>query len=218
RPWRSASSPASRLAARATRSSGALRNVSCNGEESPAATIAIFSLCGPRSLNAQPSTIASTSGKMNTQNTASGSRMKASTRARGSAVTALSLTSTRRILGSVVAQVTTREAHEDVLERRPVRAQVAERDAAPAHEVEQRRERLVRRAHVQNRGRVAGLHAQDAGKRRERVVGEPRAVFERELDQALGAERVDEHGGAARPAGPPRGAGGPLVAEGTRLP
>src|SRR6187402_3025266 len=86
----------------------------------------------PRDRNAIPSAIVMMTGNANTQNTASGSRTNSRNR------DSVNSTSGRVLF---IAQLPSGQRHEHILERRAVRAELAQRLVAIAQRIEQRRQR-----------------------------------------------------------------------------
>src|SRR5688572_30191572 len=90
----------------------------------------------PRDRNAIPRAQVMITGNANTQNTASGSRTNSRNRDSVSSTKGFG----RRLL---IAQLPSRQRHEDVLERGAVGAELAQCGVALAQEIEQRRHRQV---------------------------------------------------------------------------
>src|ERR1700689_3032992 len=113
-------------------------------------TVAILSTSAGRLRNAMPRPAASRMGKMNTQNNASGSRMNSRNRTRVSCASgcsvqaagrgdfrAVSPASSSGTVTSLIAQVTSRQGDEDVLQGSGMREQLSQRNTLPPQLVEQ---------------------------------------------------------------------------------
>src|SRR5829696_1677313 len=90
---------------------------------------------------------------------------------------------------SVIAQTPPCERHEDVLERRRVRAEIRQRNPAGLERVEQQRDRLVGGTYLQRPRPASSARGLYAAERGERRLVDLSGAVDAELDDVTRSER-----------------------------